>query len=592
MKKNRELLNIIGNIDDDMIENARPGRIKKKSRKTVFISIASTAAVLAVMAGLQYQYIFKPLSDAGKGNTQIPAATEIVSETDNAENSGVPQSYTVKKITQEQYSSLRKLECINGEIYCIYGTVLDNSRITVETSGKKYYFEDNIIGNIKNSGPGNEDILGGAVTENHIFFMCNGVLVSADRDDEVIYLTEGGELHHEMDLSGSTYFIGADTSENAYVLNAEHDGRLILMKYSPEMILLESSEINVYGYDPVHIFNTASGFDGMRLEDNCLVIEYSGECELKYDFSTGEYVSEQKFSLSHLDQNIGEGIYRSGTYLYAYDSEGKTVLTLLRYDITENGRTESGNSPDFVDINGEDKNMHTLISCIDDYMYVRCEPVTIPAEVKCIYDSEGSILSTETVATFDEIYMTESELLLNKFHRPLVYNGTGDFSPDQMTELPGSVLGSTGFSSKELPEGYYVSFAAECSDGSVICVLAPGSPYAEVNFAEGPEFFHKLAVVTPDGKYREISNEKVSEMIKGAQAKPSPQKDGTVLFVSDNVFYSYNVNDDTLTELCIFDTDWYNILTGEISKVNEKTYAFPRSALSSNSTEFYIVNLS
>ena len=82
MKKNEELLHIIGDIDDDMIEKSKPEKIRKK--RTVQIGILSSAAIITLVLGLQYKFIFKPLSDAGgEGNiNNSVTVTSEVSETD------------------------------------------------------------------------------------------------------------------------------------------------------------------------------------------------------------------------------------------------------------------------------------------------------------------------------------------------------------------------------------------------------------------------------------------------------------------------------------------------------------------------------
>lgn len=82
MKKERELLNIIGDIDDDMIESAEPGKEKAKRNRIAWISILSTAALIALIFGIQFEFLFKPIKpDQAVPNTGTTINTTASSET-------------------------------------------------------------------------------------------------------------------------------------------------------------------------------------------------------------------------------------------------------------------------------------------------------------------------------------------------------------------------------------------------------------------------------------------------------------------------------------------------------------------------------
>lgn len=150
-------------------------------------------------------------------------------------------------------------------------------------------------------------------------------------------------------------------------------------------------------------------------------------------------------------------------------------------------------------------------------------------------------------------------------------------------------LGNISIRPADFPELYFVKSAAECENGSVLCVLEAGIYGAEVSWAKKPDYIYKLAVVSPSGECRVISDGTASEMFREYNTEPSPQKDGTFAFVSDGKLYSYDALSDVLSVVCSLESD-YCSLSGPVSKVNDDTYILTSPENTAERKDFYIVS--
>lgn len=395
MKKNRELLNIIGDIDDDMIEKARPDMTKKRIR--IWPGILSTAALLAVIAGLQYRYIFMPLAD-GKNGT-VPAGTAVTEVTDrfsdkfaetgeqnSSDSNGI---WKMKKINPEAENCIIKnlYTGDDGNLWVSYDGTYTSGYITAEYDGIRYDFGKLIEGNLQN-GP-----LNICTSDDHIYVHYGKGLYSAEKSiPDQVYRADGSSFYSETELGGETRMLGADTSGNVYMLNREYSDSGIVFSlfcYSPDLKLRYRESGSVFEMDSIFngdvipgILDTACGFDEIHISEKNLIITYGGNCVMRYSFESGEYSSDMKFETEFREVSAESGVYREGWYTEAEDENGVKTLKMCTYRITDNAdnhdRTEDGGK---------------IFTCFDEAAVVKCEPDEKPYSRAENYDESGNRLA-------------------------------------------------------------------------------------------------------------------------------------------------------------------------------------------------------
>ncbi len=516
MKKNRELLNIIGDIDDDMIEKAKPDTTKKKI--SVWPGILSTAAVLAVIAGLQYRFVFMPLADGRKNN--IPAGNAV---TEAAESRPVTSVQTVPadewKVTEPAESGIKtsvrtvpadmwKMKKIrtgdennivrelytrdDGNLWVRYDGVYSSGCMTAEYEGIRYDFNGIIEGSVQN-GP-----LNVCVSDDHIFIHYANGLYSAEKSSpDKVYSVSGENFYSEMNLGGETRMLGADTSGNVYTLNREYSDRGIgfrLFCYSPDLKIQYRETSPVFEMDSIFngdvipgIFDTATGFDEIHITDSNLEITYGGNCVIRYSFESGEYSSDMNFETEYREVSAENGVYRNGWYTEAENENGVNTLKMCTYRIIDNAdnhdRTEDGRK---------------IFTCFDTEAYAGSEELMKPFSRSENYDRNGNRLS-------DVEYGSEE-------------------------------------SDSENTEKY--------------------------NFSDAPETL-AASGFTEDNVFG-----------------LSPQKDGTLVFISENSLYMADVSGE-VTKICMFDREY--ITSERIVKIDDTHYALPSSSFESSRDHFWIL---
>lgn len=559
MKMNKELLNIVGDIDDDLIEMAEPGKgkIRVRKKRVMWTRILSSAAVVALGVGLYYNFMIKPITNAPGNendiqNMAVTSASDVTSVSVPHEETDIPKNADIRTFTSETFSLYfpgddESFWQLSEEDKTLYSKIY----ITAVVDGKVYDFDHNINGNTS-SGPNRA-----VVSEDHVFVLHGRALYSALREDGSFVNSCGG-FYGDFYIPGYTRMLGTNTSGELYMLNNE-SGEYHLLKYSPELELL-SEEISVIVSDGEYhpVFDAARGFDDITLKENLLCIKYGEEGMIEYDLESGEYYSEYEFSSESKQQNIADGIFRSGEYLYAEDSTGEVSLTLFTYNIKDNHHFDG----DVTDLGDKIVGYCVYDTCIDEA--VRFEVKTeAHFDVLKKYDSNGNV--TETFSGEDRV----KELVPD-------YSVLSDFMEGKST------LNNTGYSLSDVPESLEVRSIAVCHDGSVLLSFA--NKY-DGSAAEG-------AVVSPEGKCRIINSEELNGNIKTNDSyQLSPQKDGTFLYIIDGVMYSFDTADDSVSAVC--EVPEYNrIMTDDIIKISDSSYFLSHSSLDSDMNRFYIMTVS
>ena len=578
MKKNEELLHITGDIDDDLIEKARPEKVRKK--KTIKISVLSSAAVIALVLGMQYKFVFKPLSDAGGDNSvsNPVTVTSEVSETDIAETEITLMTELVFPYESEVYEIyadgdrvIKFLPSDDEGFSCVVEkSVLIEDRdstlyYTFEEGGNKYYLDGS-----KTRMDAKRNF---TVTENYFYAHLNKGLFSFKRSDGQL-INEDYGFHGEMDLGYYDTMLGADNDENIYMLlNDYTDGdKYTLLKYSPELELLSSDVTEVSEEADTSdaeqqkrmIFDLARGFDSINLSDGKMNIVYSGDCVLEYDFAANEYYSDCDISFEKRKTDAEAGIYKGGEYLYAKDRNGETVLKCF-FNIDENGS-------EFKPEKSEDgKGIYTYID----------------GEVLCGYKQEG---------TYDNIIEIQKYEIPGKLVDSRVVEDRNELITSEERKAEELCTGESGtFNNPGFPESgfpYYISSLKFTDNGDMLCTLKIGASRAQISLSREPEPEEKchIGVISPSGEYREITEKTIREHMKSGTVSPSPQNDGTFVYIYDSVLYSYDVQKNETTALCSI-SNYYNMLTGDILKSDDTTYVLPSSVYDSNTGNFYILKL-
>lgn len=580
MKKNEELLHIIGDIDDDMIEKSKPEKIRKK--RTVQIGILSSAAIITLVLGLQYKFIFKPLSDAGgEGNiNNSVTVTSEVSETDIEEKeitqmteSVFPYESNIYEIHNGGMRVIRFLPSDDEGFLCAVEksdfTAAEGSvgYYTFEEGGNKYYLD------------ASKTILHAewnfTVTENYFYAHLNKGLFSFSRSDGHL-INEDYSFHGEMEQGYYDTMLGADNDENIYMLQHDYTNgdKYTLLKYSPELELLSSEDTyigerennisGVYRGDPV--FTIARGFDSINLSYGKINILYSDDCILEYDLASREYSSDCEFSFETKNTDAEAGIYKGGKYLYAKDRNGETVLKCF-FNIDENG---TGFTKEYTE---DEKAIYTYI---DGEILIGSEQEGTYDNIIEIqkYDVTGKMIDSH-VAEDEEELVPEQERII----RELYTNEDGTIKNVKNTD-------------SALEDYYYLKNFSVADNGDLLCVFEIGRINAQVNFVNPPESeeYCRIGIISPSGEFTEITEKTIREHMKSGSVIPSPQKDGTFVYIHEGVMYSYDVQKNETTALCE-PGGYYDRLDGDILKVNDTTYVLPISAFSSSLDKFYIMNL-
>lgn len=576
MKKNEELLHITGDIDDDLIEKARPEKIRKK--KTIKISVLSSAAVIALVLGMQYKFVFKPLSDAGGDNSvnNPVTVTSEVSETDiilpetisdAAEKSDLfPYKGIINRITNRvNTSNMKLMPSDKNSFLCAVNGVTDVIYVTFEESGNKYSME--AFNNIQNARKNF------TVTENYLYAHMNKGLFCFDRSEGYL-INEEYNFYSEFDLNHQAWLLGADNDENVYMLKygeEEGPGTYTLLKYSPKLELLSSQETakndeeisnSDINYTGEHVFTLARGFDSINLSDGKMNIVYSGDCVLEYNFKTREYSSECEIAFEEKTTDAEAGIYKGGKYLCAKNRNGEIVLKCF-FNIDENGS-------DFKREYSEDgREIYTYIN--GEVLY-GCETKERAYSELQEYNTDGTMIDSQVIEDTDEL-ITDEEIKAEE----LCTGESGTFN-------------NPGFPESGFP--YYISSLKFTDNGDMLCTLKIGASRAQISLSREPEPEEKchIGVISPSGEYREITEKTIREHMKSGTVSPSPQNDGTFVYIYDSVLYSYDVQKNETTALCSI-SNYYNMLSGDILKLDDTTYVLPSSVYDSNLGNFYILKL-
>lgn len=561
MKKNRELLNIIGDVDEDMIEKARPDMTKKKIR--IWPGIVSMAAVLALIAGIQYRYIFMPLADNKKSSMQI-------------ENTSVESTFAVNRISEQNNASdvwdLKKVntdaeDCIvkelytndDGNLWVSYEGSYSSGYLALEYGGVRYDFNEIIEGNLM-GGP-----LNVCASDDHIFVHYQKALYSAEISDHKNVYSVGGEaFHSEQDLGGATQMLGTDSSGNVYMLNSEFPDRgkvYHLFCYSPDLKVkyFETSDIihadtsGISDREDIFsgIFDTACGFDEMHISGKSIEIKYAENCMMRYDFENGKYSSDMNFNTELREADSESGIYRDGWYTEAEDENGVIVLKICTYRVIDNAdnhdRTADGGK---------------IYTCFDSEAVVDCfekKKVYLHADN---FDCEGNRLS-DTI-DLKENYVSEEQKGIIEF-----YDGKG-------------VLAAAGLSADDVPEKHFLKSFAKTDEGVYMCVFYPGDYYAEVNY----ELTDKLGIIVCAIDPSDADSKTAFKELDPEITNVSPQKDGTFVYTWGKSLYSFEMSGKT-TKICDLGRDY--ITSEKIVKLDDDHYALPHAAFDSLPNYFYLL---
>lgn len=558
MKKNKELLNIIGNIDDDMIEKAEPDRTKRK--KITWTGVLSSAAILALVFGLQYKFIYKPLSDA-PADPEVNPVTSVTAVSENAVTSEViteaVNECSIKTVSLDE--NCGQLYPGDDESFIRLAAPSETPYIYLRVDGKEYDLDYYVEGNTSD-GPDRA-----VVTDDYIFLMHSKKTYSFRKEDGSLVAETGGN-HAEMDLSGSTDILGTNNAGELFVINTEYaDGNEYhLMKYSPELELISETVSDNIVTDDAEQYaplpDSVRGFEDMYIKGDKLYIEYGEKENVILSFETGiwEAGDTEGFvwgdRMEEKTQDFENGVYRSGKYYYFEDAANENTLTFF-WDTSENGNNND------TDEQGNSLGMAVYDTYIDGGVFIGTHGKENADGNLIRYDTDGNVIETVTDKLKIDVMIPEREALHSEASYTLKESDIPEGSAQKYFEY--------------IPVGIAVA-----SDGSAVCSYVSktdGSPLG-------------VGVFSAAGECRVIGTDKLSGGEDYGYIRFSPQRDGTVVYINNRVLYSYDTNTDKISRICAV-PEYYGIPTGDIVKISDDSYCLPPVSYDSNLRRFYILTV-
>lgn len=352
--KEKKMLDIIGDIDDELIERSKPSGIRKS--RVIWTSIISSAALLALVFGLQYRFIAKPLMD-GKNNESAVSNQTAAEYTDDgsvSEKSEIGYLNTGIKGQGNAYP----FDAYNGKVY---SNVTDQNGVLtllVKVDGLDSYYVSGLPINKEDFSAAddipygrNEQIFS---DEDYIAVRLNEKLALVNRDTSDVKIW-AGVLNTDTEHELNDRIIGMDISHNIYVLASEYIGDNLsrkIIKLDTELNTVSEFDMGTYSEDePTSVFDRIGTFSSLSTEGSIILIECINGETVRYDIRTEEFVfSEEEDILNsyieylsgHFDRKVDAEIDDPHTYycdsiiFHVKDENGEDTI-LEVYDNHEPG---------------------------------------------------------------------------------------------------------------------------------------------------------------------------------------------------------------------------------------------------------------
>ncbi len=602
MKKNEELLHIIGDVEDKYIESAKPKNIQKK--KIAWISAVSAAACLVGTVGLMYYFVVRPLNDIndpGKGSGTITTDVTKTSEPPQTEKNDNELKYPdVKQINMQSIRDacgtevtdsldIRNIKSIDDNLFV--QEMCESSRenwclsVGISSLDREIVLPD--INNITMN-----DIYGSdaCFNDSYLYILLSRKLISVSLETNEVIAQIGG-FHVQMDLSGSTECLGVDTDGNVYLESSDYiDDRYIIriLKYDPQLELV--SEYQTSNSIPFeHIIN----FNDMYIDDNdVLFCVYDDNKSVEIDLSDKTISSE-------------DNIIHDREYWYVDNGSDNSLKTYT--NLSEDNRV--GNN-EVVYIDG-------LINCIDSDV-----KLSVNAAIETRFyrlDESGGYLKSYSMLDKPICYgfdINESNEIISAFSKEsdgtltdhiIKYNmvseksdmqeiGRNEYSKDS------DVISINDFCTDNADNYYFSYMISEKLQGDPSADYPLISRYSKDNYDQQVTvklteedaqdiYFYKTQILIRDNIPYVIAVQKNGQKsiiykpdfenktyLKTAEVSGElyPQSDGTILCIADNILYSYSPEDGTRTGIFQLPQEVFMSDIGgvNIQKINENSYAY------------------
>lgn len=563
--KEKQMLELIGDIDDDLIEKSKPSGIKR--HRIIRTGILSTAAVLALLVGTQYRFLAKPLMDMN---------SRSVSET----NSFTNVKYMDIGMTGEGYAY--PLTFADGKLYSAAEGIGDTVMSVVREFGVKtenyFAYGISLPEKAKKEYDPKDYSQQICCDDKYMVYCFEGKLSVIDMETREVKLMPGKLASSEL-FGINDRIIGIDSSHNIYMY--KNGNRLVtakrsIVKLDTDLNVLEIYNLGLFSNSEIHMFDSIERFRSLSAEGDEILIECENGETVRYNFKAvkdpynfrEKYGAEdedfdlylgtfdRKVSVSTSDNTKMHGDYECQAITYSVpDSSGEnTILTV--YDIPDEQPhfCKHGKTFAFPMIIGQNAIVESENGRNTELPFTEIDLHAFRMKNGDILKA-GNYLNGFGITIYDgETFEEKNRYTYQEMYDRLNYISTVSVTEDSSGTLY-ALLNFEGTKEYQIwsfgKDGSCEMITALSSGADKIAVM-PDDKNIICHFPsvtnESPESIFEFVNIGTR-KITPVINEDISELSKTAGSAASLQDDGTAVYILDGELYEYNFTDMNKTKI-------------------------------------------